>query len=201
MPDMQPLTDEPHRRSSLRRDLLMGFVIISALVVGVFGAVRMDKSSTPNVSVPPARPQPTATSPPPSLANATVTPDWFEVARSIAAFDSWLRLNPDPALVSQYMDPSNPGYNDAVDGYRRLMSGDWRYSPPPGPITVESARLMSADTLWARVFVRLGPTARYHVVDRDGRSLYDEPAGPAHAVAWVLHFGDGLWRLVRTEAV
>jgi hypothetical protein len=201
MPDLTD-TSVPPRRMLPRRD---SWVIAVTAVALIAGAMFLDRISIPGTpaarpTTEPALPRPAPGQPPPSLATTTQDADWLEVVRSIGAYDSWLRANPDPELVRQYMHPLNPDYAEAVDVTRRLAAGELRYDPPPDAIKVRQVRIMSGDRNTVRLFVILD-FPRFRVVDATGRQVHDEPPGPGRSLAWVLRFDEGMWRLARVEPV
>lgn len=176
--------------------VVMVLVVLAAFLFVTLYVQRSHLENNRRVMTPEA---PVVTTPttlaPPALANARATPDFEAVVRSIVAYESWLRLHPDPARVTDYMDPTHPGYAEAVAAQRRLASGEVRYDPAPADITVAVARVTTAEPTVATVFVRFNDLPAFRVVDRSGAVVVDTPAKPGNSVAWKLRYSDGRWRV------
>lgn len=172
---------------------------VAALSVGYLtrgrGTARTDASpvvTTPTTLVPPA------------LANTGDNPDWPALVRSIMAYDFWLKVHPDPALVPTIYAPDYRAVLPSGEvmtlasvqaDTATLARGDLRYDPAPVETTAAVVTMQNRDANSASVFVRFNPRPGYRTVGRDGTvtQLPDEKGG---AVIWRLVLGaDGRWRL------
>lgn len=136
----------------------------------------------------------------PTLPAPTAEPDWLAVVQSILTFDTWLKLNPAPTRLAEYMDPSHPDYAEGLAKLEQLARGEIRWTSPPPTMTASSVTLRVRDASRATVLVQLGPRRGGEYVDAAGRTtkLTDTAGGP---VVWRLVLSpEGRWRLAGVQA-
>lgn len=156
-------------------------VVTTVVFLGVIGGLGDDKPS------------------PPALQTSAADPDWNQTVRSIASFNDWLRLHPDPDLVAKYMTRDNPAYAEAVESTAKLRAGTLHYDPKPRPIPVASVELLDRQGPVAHVRVRFGDLPAFRVVDKGGTVVYESPAGPGNTTIWTLRYQNDQWLLAATQ--
>lgn len=135
-----------------------------------------------------------------ALATTPAQPDWTVLVQTILAYDVWLKTHPDPARLSDYMDPQHPDYPDGLYRLGQLASGEIRWTVAPPPLTASSVTLRVRDDTRATVLVQLDARRGGEYVDQAGHvtRLTDSPAGP---VVWrLVRSPEGRWRLAGVQA-
>ncbi len=191
------------------RKVVLG-VIIVALVGGLIVMMVRRSSSSDGPAAAPAPispPQTTAvTSPaqsdqPPTLVNTG--DDWTTIMRSLETYFGWLVRHPDPRLLTNVMDPSNPVFADTSNADMKFAAGDWRYDPVPAPHSIESVTFVSSLFEGTKVLllVRYGPTAESRIVDRAGNVVHDDPptASSKGVLTLVRTKDDPHWRVGKAD--
>jgi len=136
----------------------------------------------------------------PALNSAAPVPQWDRLVRSMVAFDAWLRLHPNPALVDQYMTADYAATNDAKNQIARFATGALRYDPAPTAPEVVAVDVVAASATDASVRVQFANTSRYRVLDDHNRVVLDTQAGAAKTVVWRLRYVNHRWLLAGQEA-
>lgn len=205
-PPPPPGEPEPPASNSWR-NLVLGLIL--ALIAVGLAAVLIQRADTddggatavsPTALASPTSIPPTTSAQPPPLLNTGDDPDWAAMVRSMLAYDAWIRRNPRPELLQQWMLPTSPLYAEGMQVLQNLTSGDWRYDPPCEPLTAEIVNLTSRHGTSALVFVRFSRIPACRAVDRGGRVVLDQAAQPANSAIWsLLQDRDGRWRFEKAE--
>jgi hypothetical protein len=179
--------------------LLAGVIVVGLVARGSGGG----EDEPANVGVSPTAPatsQVLAQQPPPLL-NTGNDPDWAAMVRSMLAYDAWLRRNPRPELLQQWMRPSSPLYPEGMQTLENLASGNWRYDPATcEPLSAEIVRLTSRHGTSALVFVQFPTIPACRGIDRAGNVVLDQPAQPGNSAIWtLLQDPDERWRFEKAE--
>jgi hypothetical protein len=205
-PPPPPGEPEPPASNSWR-NLVLG-LILALIAVGLASVLIQRASSddggapiaSPTSLAPPASTPPTTSAQPPPLLNTGDDPDWAAMVRSMLAYDGWLRRNPRPELLQQWMLPTSPLYADARQTLEKLAAGEWRYDRPYEPLTADIVNLTSRHGSSVIVFLRYAPIPARRVLDRAGNAVLDQPAQPPNSAVWtLLRDSDGRWRFDKAE--
>lgn len=135
----------------------------------------------------------------PALNSSSQAPDWDSLVRSLVAFDAWLHLHPDPALVDRYVTTDNPIYANAKDQTARFVTGALRYDPPPTAPDVASTHVVATSATDATVRVLYATTPHYRVLDAQNKVVLDTQAGAGKTSVWHLRYVGHQWLLAGQE--
>ena len=202
--DGEPEPPAPNSRRNLVLGLILALIAVGLAAVLILRADSDDggtSAASPTSLAPVQTSTPTTTpAQPPPLLNTGEDPDWGAMVRSMLAYDTWLRRNPNPELLQQWMLSTSPLYADARQTLEKLAAGEWRYDRPYEPLTADIVNLTSRHGSSAVVFLRYAPIPARRVVDRAGNTVLDQPAQPPNSAVWtLLRDSAGRWRFDKAE--
>lgn len=135
----------------------------------------------------------------PALNSSSQAPEWDGLVRSLVAFDAWLHLHPDPALLDRYVTTDNAIYTSAKGQMAEFTTGALRYDPAPAAPEVASTEVLTASPVDATVRVRYATTPHYRVLDAQDEVVLDTQAGAGKTSVWHLRYVGGQWLLAGQE--
>ncbi len=186
-PDLSP---SPERRSWKRSAWSLAVVTVVVAVMAGIGITLV--SDGPTASTLPKGA--------PALNTSPAAPQWDRLVRSMVAFDAWLRLHPNPALVDQYMTADYAASTDAKSQLGRFATGALRYDPAPTAPDVVAVNVVAASATDASVRVQFANSSRYRVLDDHNQVVLDTQPGAATAAVWRLRYVGRRWLLAGQEA-
>lgn len=205
-PDTQTELREPASAETETRRAKPGLVVVvvAMLVLALAGVAvaTQDRGPSPAAVGSTDSTQAPVTLVPEAPVSPAVAPptDFLAVVTGIVQIANDLRVHPNPARLSEYMESANPAYGDALSGQSQLVTGALRYDPAPTTPTVGGVKVLSRDGDSVLLSVTFDSLPRYRVVDRQGQVVSDSAAS-AGTVQWRLHLSAGTWRLVGAQSI